>query len=76
MGEPLGAFGVILLFSSFHLPYVEDVNQKILTTALLGASTLLIRVKTDSLFPAMAFHCAYNMFWLITMSWRFGILPS
>ncbi len=75
-GNPWAALVVTLLFSSAHLSSAEDVIHKIWTTALVGALGLLIRVRTDSLFPAMAFHCAYNMFWFITLLWRFGFLRS
>ena len=75
-GDPWAALGVTLLFLSVHLYGSEDVSHMLWTTVLVGAVALLVRVKTDSLFPAMVFHCAYNMFWFIKMLWRFGFLRS
>ncbi len=75
-GNPWAALGVTLLFLSVYLYGSEDVSHMLWTTVLVGAVALLVRVRTDSLFPAMAFHCAYNMFWFITLLWRFGFLLS
>ena len=75
-GNPWAALGVIFLFSSVHLLNTENIGQRFLSTVLLGALLLFVRVKTDSLFPGMALHSAYNMFWVITIFYRHGILPS
>ncbi len=56
------AAGVIttLAFVALHMPKVLEYWPALLAVTLVGALTVLVRIRTKSLVPGMALHCAYN----------------
>ena len=64
---PLSGTLVTLLFLSLHLPQVWGYPPGIFCIASLGLATLLARVHSKSLGPAVALHAAYNFVLGITV---------
>jgi membrane protease YdiL (CAAX protease family) len=58
-----GAAGalVTLLFIAAHFTEVAGYGPAVIAVALVGAATLVARIATDSLAPAIALHASYNL---------------
>lgn len=52
---------VTVLFVAMHLSEVLGYWPALLSVAVLGAATLLIRIVTNSLAPAILLHASYNL---------------
>ncbi len=54
-----GAFTTVA-FVGVHMPKVLEYWPALLAVTVVGALTVLIRIRTGSLAPGMALHCTYN----------------
>ena len=52
---------VALLFWLMHLPEMQGYTPALVAVALVGGATVVARVTTDSLAPAIALHASYNL---------------
>lgn len=74
------AFGIVtILFSLSHLQHFQNGKFPpifiFIVYSLLGIATLFLRVQSNSLFPAIALHCSYNVIWLFHTFSRLSPLP-
>jgi membrane protease YdiL (CAAX protease family) len=52
---------VLILFVAVHLPEVVAYGPAVVAVALVGGATLVARIVTNSLLPAIALHAFYNL---------------
>lgn len=52
---------VTLVFVAQHLPEVGGYWPALLSIIALGTAAVLLRIRTQSLFPAMLLHASYNL---------------
>ncbi|MFQ5801587.1 MAG: lysostaphin resistance A-like protein [Candidatus Methylomirabilales bacterium] len=67
-GQSIAALLVTALFVIVHLPETRYYWPSVIAVLLLGITTLLMRVKSESLGPAVTLHLAYNLVLVITVS--------
>ena len=67
-GQSIAALLVTALFVIIHLPETIHYWPSMIAVLLLGITTLLMRVKSESLGPAVTLHVAYNLVLVITVS--------
>lgn len=60
-GAPVAAVVVTGAFVALHLPETGLYWPALVAIALVGASALVVRLRSESLAPAVALHAAYNL---------------
>ncbi len=72
-GVYVSAIIVSLLFVAIHIPEAIYYWHILIGISMLSIATILFRIKTNSLFPAIAVHFGYNLLVVITVYTGFHV---
>jgi membrane protease YdiL (CAAX protease family) len=59
-GPSVAGLMTTMIFVGVHMPKVLEYWPALLAVSLIGALTVLIRIRTESLVPGIALHSTYN----------------